>query len=44
VTAGQQSAFSKALRGITDPVGTVMDATTRPRRVVATRIVDVQAF
>jgi hypothetical protein len=44
VTAGQQSAFGKALRGITDPVGTVMDATTRPRRVVATRIVDVQAF
>ncbi len=44
VATGQTSAFGKALRGITDPVGTVMDATTRPRRVVATRIVDVQAF
>jgi len=44
VTAGQTSAFGKALRGITDPVGTMMDATTRPRRVVATRVVDVQAF
>jgi hypothetical protein len=44
VTAGEQSAFGKALRGVTDPVGTLMDATTRPRRVVATRVVDVQAF
>jgi hypothetical protein len=44
VTAGERSTFSKALRAINDPVGTVMDATTRPRRVVATRIVDVQAF
>jgi hypothetical protein len=43
-TAGDKSAFSKAMRAITDPVGSVTDATTRPRRIVATRVVDVQAF
>jgi hypothetical protein len=44
VTAGEKSTFSQAMRAITDPAGTMMDATTRPRRVVATRIVDVQAY
>ena len=44
VAAGEKSTIAKALRAINDPTGTMMDATTRPRRVVATRIVDVQAF
>jgi hypothetical protein len=44
VSAGEKSAFAKALRAINDPTGTIMDGATHPQRVVATRIVDVQAF
>lgn len=47
-TVTEGSGFSKtvgAIAGaITNPVGTVMDASTRPRRVVAAHIVDVRTF
>jgi TonB family protein len=36
--------LAKALGAIMDPVGSLVDATTSAQRVVATRIVDVQAF
>jgi hypothetical protein len=36
--------LAKALGALTDPVGAVMDSRTPPQRVVASRIVDVQAF
>jgi hypothetical protein len=36
--------LAKALGAMMDPIGTLVDSTTSAQRVVATRIVDVQAF